>query len=77
MLKKQIECVNTRRAALCGKRDTIVAEIEAGALSDEQIAAMLATSSEDVITGSRIPGHNRQKAFFLTARLVLNPNPPR
>jgi len=51
ILKKQIDDVNTRHAALCGERDTLIAEIEAGALSDEQIAAMLATFSEDVIVG--------------------------
>jgi hypothetical protein len=51
ILKKQIDDVNTRHAALCAERDALIAEIEAGALSDEQIAAMLATFSEDVITG--------------------------
>jgi site-specific DNA recombinase len=51
ILKKQIDDVNTRHAALCGERNTLIAEIEAGALSDEQIAAMLATFSEDVIVG--------------------------
>ena len=50
-LKKQIDDVNTRHVALCAERDTLTAEIEAGALSDEQITAMLATFSEDVITG--------------------------
>ena len=43
--------MNTRHAALCAERDALIAEIEAGALSDEQIAAMLATFSEDVIAG--------------------------
>jgi hypothetical protein len=51
ILKQQIDDVNTRHAALCAERDALIAEIEAGALSDEQIAAMLATFSEDVIVG--------------------------
>lgn len=52
-LKKQIDDVNTRHAASCGERDTLIAEIEAGALTDAQIAVMLTTFSEDVITGLR------------------------
>jgi site-specific DNA recombinase len=51
MLKKQIDDVNARHAALCVERDTLTEEIEAGALSDEQIAAMLTMFSKDVITG--------------------------
>jgi hypothetical protein len=43
--------VNARHAALCAERDSIAAEIEAGALTDEQITAMLATSNEDVRIG--------------------------
>lgn len=51
ILKRQIDNLNGRHAALCTERDTLTAEIEAGALSDEQIAAMLTTFSEYVITG--------------------------
>lgn len=51
MLKKQIDDVNTRYAALCAERDNLAAEIKAGALSDEQIAAMLVAFDQDVMTG--------------------------
>jgi site-specific DNA recombinase len=51
MLQKQVDDVNERHAALCSERDTLKAEIEAGALTDEQIATMLAMFKKDVITG--------------------------
>ncbi len=51
ILKKQIDDVNTRHVTLCAERNTLTAEIEAGALSDNQIAAMLTMFNEDVITG--------------------------
>ncbi len=51
MLQKQVDDVNERHAALCTERDSLTAEIEAGALTNEQIAAMLAMFTQDVITG--------------------------
>jgi site-specific DNA recombinase len=53
MLKKQIDDVNERYVALCAERDALTAEIEVGALTDEQIAATLAMFNKDVITGLR------------------------
>jgi hypothetical protein len=51
MLKKQVDDVNARHAALCAERDALTAEIEAGALTDEQMEAMLTTFNEDVRIG--------------------------
>jgi site-specific DNA recombinase len=64
ILKKQIDDVNKRHAALCAERDTLTAEIEAGALSDEQIEVMLTTFNEDVITGlQNATFEDKQKAL--------------
>ena len=50
MLQNQVDDVNARHVALCTERDTLKAKIEAGALTDEQITAMMATFNQDVIT---------------------------
>ena len=50
-LRKFGDAINERHAALCAERDTLKAEIEADALTDEQIAAMLAMFNQDAITG--------------------------
>ncbi|MCP4542617.1 MAG: recombinase family protein [Chloroflexi bacterium] len=51
MLKKQIDDVNARHVAMCTEHDTLTAEIEQGALTDEQIAVILAMFNQDVIAG--------------------------
>jgi hypothetical protein len=50
-LKKQVDDVNARHAALCAERDALTAEIEAGALTDEQIKRMQRMFTQNVITG--------------------------
>ncbi len=51
MLQKQVDDVNEKHAALCAERDTLKAEIEAGALTDAQIAAMKQTFTQDMVRG--------------------------
>jgi site-specific DNA recombinase len=50
-LRKQAADVNARHVALCAERDALIAEIESGALSDEQIETMLAMFGRDVMAG--------------------------
>jgi site-specific DNA recombinase len=52
-LKQQIEDVNTRHSALCAERDALAAQIEAGALTDDQITTMLTMFAQDVTEGLR------------------------
>jgi hypothetical protein len=52
-LPRQVEDVNARHSALCAERDSLTAEIETGTLTDEQIATMPTTFSEDMIEGPK------------------------
>lgn len=75
LLQHDQDEVNARYEALFQEHQALETEIEAGALSDEQIAAMLAEYDENITTGMENATDEDKQRTFENLRLTVTVNP--